>query len=221
MRGLFSRTGAALTGRSRRYGPGSRGCRRRDPRLEENVRNALRALDPELGASVKAGWNSRMRTTAGVAVLGSNEIWLNPGLCGISEDEVQRTLLHELAHLLARRRHPHRRIDPHGQEWREACRDLGIAGESRTHRLPFQGRRLKRRFALRCPVCGGHHERVRRPRRRLACLHCCRAHNGGRYDEKFRLVISGIGLIPEQGGGRTARTVERPLSASSRDGNNR
>lgn len=166
--------------------------RRRDPVLEEKVRMALRDLDPVLASSVKAGWNSRMRTTAGVAVLNRNEIWLNPGLREVSGEEVKRTLLHELAHLLARHRHPHRRIDPHGAEWRAARRDLGIPGESRTHRLPFHARRLKRRFILRCPVCGRHHERVRRPRRPLACLHCCRAHNGGLYEEKFRLLICRI-----------------------------
>jgi hypothetical protein len=58
--------------------------------------------------------------------------------------------------------------------------------------LPFQSRRLKRRFVLSCPSCDRHHERVRRPRRALACLCCCRAHNGGVYDEKFRLVVRSI-----------------------------
>lgn len=191
MREFFSRI-EGLLGRSRRSGQGSRGSRRRDPLLEEKVRRALHSLDPALGASVTAGWNPRMRTTAGIAVLARNEIWINPGLLDVSGEEVDRTLLHELAHLLARHRHPHRRIQPHGPEWREACRDLGIPGETRTHRLPFHARRLKRRFILRCPACGRHHERVRRPRRPLACLHCCRAHNGGLYEEKFRFVISRI-----------------------------
>ena len=196
MREFFSRI-EGLLGLSRHPGHGSRGSRRRDPLLEEKVRKALQALDPALGALVTAGWNSRMRTTAGIAVLGRNQIWLNPGLRDVSEEEVDRTLLHELAHLLARHRHPHRRIDPHGAEWREACRDLGIPGESRTHLLPFHARRLKRRFILRCPVCGSQHERVRRPRRPLACLACCRAHHGGLYDEKFRFVISRKDLHPE------------------------
>lgn len=191
MRELFSRIGGLLS-QTRSANHGSRSTRKRDPLLEEKVRKALRGLDPVLGDLVTAGWNSRMRTTAGVAVLGRNQIWLNPALREISEGEVDRTLLHELAHLLARHRHPHRRMDPHGKEWREACHELGIPGESRTHRLPFHARRLKRRFILRCPVCERHHERVRRPRRPLACLHCCRAYNGGLYDEKFRFVINKI-----------------------------
>ena len=42
---------------------------------------------------------------------------------GIVCDEVDRTLRHELAHLLAQWRVGRRRIAPHGKEWRQACRD--------------------------------------------------------------------------------------------------
>jgi predicted SprT family Zn-dependent metalloprotease len=139
---------------------------------------------------VTVGWNSRMRTTAGIAIASRREIWLNPALRDISEDEVEKTLLHELAHLLAQHRHGRRRIAPHGAEWRQACIDLGIPDEKRTHQLPFVGRRMKRRYRLRCPGCGHSHERVRRPRGRIACLACCRIHNGGRYDERFRFELS-------------------------------
>lgn len=165
------------------------GSKRRDPALEERVRSALRGIDPELASSVRAGWNHRMRTTAGIALLSTKEIWLNPALREISEAEVGRTLLHELAHLLAQHRNGRRRLRPHGSEWRVACRDLGIPDESRTHRFPFQGRRLRRRYRLECPSCGLVYKRVRPPKRRLACLACCRAHHGGLYSEKFRFVV--------------------------------
>lgn len=190
MRKLIARLAAPFSAPPQR---GTRtSVRRRDQELEEKARSAVKPFHEHLSRCLVVGWNWRMRTTAGVAVLGRNQIWLNPALREVSGEEVERTLLHELAHLLARLRHPHRRIEPHGEEWRAACRDLGIPGESRTHRLPFHARRLKRRFILRCPACGRHHERVRRPKRPLACLHCCRAHNGGLYDEKFRFVISRI-----------------------------
>jgi predicted SprT family Zn-dependent metalloprotease len=161
----------------------------RDPELEQRAREKLGDLAPGLGDLLRVGWNPRMRTTAGVAIVSRWEIWLNPAIRGISQEEVERTLLHELAHLLARFRHGRRRLQPHGSEWRLACCDLGIAGEEPTHRLPLPGRRMKRRYILRCPGCGESHERVRLPRRRVACLTCCRLHHGGRYHERFRLEV--------------------------------
>ena len=160
---------------------------RRDGALEEQAREFLAPIAGELSGRICVGWNSRMRTTAGVAIAARCEIWLNPALKTISEQEVTNTLLHELAHLVAQHRHGRRRISPHGIEWREACRDLGIPGEKRTHQLPFEGRGIPRRYQLRCPACGEIHERVRPPRRRVACLSCCRRHHGGTYHERFRL----------------------------------
>ena len=166
-----------------------RAHRRRDETLEDQAREFLMPITPELSGKISVGWNSRMRTTAGVAIPTRCEIWLNPGLKTISEQEVTNTLLHELAHLVAHHRHGRRRISPHGIEWREACRDLGIPGEKRTHQLPFEGRRIRRRYQLRCPACHESHERVRPPRRRVACLSCCRRHHGGTYHERFRLEV--------------------------------
>lgn len=163
--------------------------RKRDPFLEEQARSFLHPLAPKLSPLVIVGWNLRMRTTAGVAIASRWEVWLNPSLREISEAEVEKTLLHELAHLLAQYRHGRRRLAPHGPEWRQACIDLGIPDEKRTHQLPFVGRRMKRRYRLHCPGCGESHSRVRRPRRRLACLTCCRTHNDGRYDDRFRFQV--------------------------------
>jgi len=169
--------------------PSSGNSRKRDPLLEEQARALLHPIAPKLSPLVIVGWNSRMRTTAGVAIASRWEVWLNPALRGISETEVERTLLHELAHLLAQHRHGHRRLAPHGLEWREACYDLGIPDEKRTHQLPFVSRRMSRRYLLSCPGCGESHSRVRRPMRRIACLKCCRVHNNGSYDERFRFQL--------------------------------
>lgn len=162
----------------------------RDSHLEAHVSTLLVSVAPQLYGMVSVGWNSRMRTTAGIAITSRREIWLNPALQEISDAEVEKTLLHELAHLVAQHRHGRRRIAPHGFEWRQACIDLGIPDEKRTHQLPFAGRRMKRRYRLRCPGCGEAHERVRRPRGRIACLACCRNHNGGHYDERFRFLMT-------------------------------
>ena len=169
--------------------PSSGNSRKRDPILEQQARELLHPIAPKLSPLIIVGWNSRMRTTAGVAIASRWEVWLNPALCEISEAEVEKTLLHELAHLLAQHRYGHRRLAPHGQEWRKACCDLGIPDEKRTHQLPFVSRRMRRRYLLSCPGCGVSHSRVHRPRRRIACLACCRAHNNGSYDERFQFQL--------------------------------
>lgn len=171
-------------------GKRSKEWRKRDSALEKRARCYLETLAPRLLPQLVIGWNPRMRTTAGVAIATRSEVWLNPELRSISEEEVDKTLLHELAHLLAQHRHGRRRIAPHGPEWMLACRDLGIPGESRTHQLPFTARRMRRNYLLRCPGCGESHERVRAPRRAVACLACCRTHNKGLYHERFRLLVT-------------------------------
>lgn len=107
----------------------------------------------------------------------------------LGHDEIDRTLRHELAHLLAQWRVGRRRIAPHGSEWRQACRDLGIADEARCHNLPFASKTLPPRYVYRCPNCKEEFPRVRRIRRAIACLACCRKHNGGDFDPRFRLKL--------------------------------
>jgi SprT protein len=91
--------------------------------------------------------------------------------------------------LLAQERAGRRRIAPHGAEWRLACRDLGIGGEPRCHALPFPVARRVRRFLYRCPNCRSAFPRVHRIRRAVACLACCREHNRGNFDARFRLRL--------------------------------
>ncbi len=158
----------------------------RDSLLEARAKSLLERLDPELGTRVVVRWNRRLRTTAGLASYQRCEVLLHPALQEISEAEVDKTLRHELAHLLAQARSGRKRIAPHGAEWRQACVDLGIPNESRTHQLPFVRRRQQRKFFYRCPACEEILSRVRKPRRKIACLRCCRKHAGGRYDERFR-----------------------------------
>lgn len=143
---------------------------------------------PELARRVRVCWNPRMRTTAGRAWWPSRSIELNPKLRECSDEELWRTLKHELAHLVAYERSGRRRIEPHGREWQAACADLGIPGESPFHTLPFERRRLKRNYAYACPGCHAVVHRVKPIRRMVACYQCCQSHNGGSYDSRFRLV---------------------------------
>ena len=109
---------------------------------------------------------------------------------GVVRDEIDRTLRHELAHLLAQWRIGRRRIAPHGQEWRRACVDLGIADEARCHNLPFATKTFLPRYVYRCPNCKEKFPRVRKIRRAIACLACCRKHNGGDFDLRFQLKLT-------------------------------
>lgn len=140
-----------------------------------------------LAARLRVEWNPRLRTVVGRAEPGRDLITLNPILEKFGAEEIDRTLRHELAHLLAQNRAGRRRILPHGREWRRACGDLGLAGERACHKLPLATRQLARRYLYRCRNCEREFPRVRRIRRGIACLACCRKFAGGQYDERFRL----------------------------------
>lgn len=164
-----------------------KGAGRRDPLLEKLSMELLRAAGcRDLNVIVR--WNARLRTTAGLASWHTKTISLNPKLIEVSPNEVQRTLRHELAHFLAQYRAGRKRIPAHGTEWREACKALGIPNEARCHDLPFKRTRQERKFFYVCRECRTTLARVRPVKRRVACLKCCRRHNDGRYDERFRFV---------------------------------
>jgi predicted SprT family Zn-dependent metalloprotease len=160
---------------------------RRDPILEDLCLGLLKAAGCKR-LKVTVSWNSRLRTTAGLACWTRKAIYLNPRLIDISPQEVQRTLRHELAHFVAHYRAGRRRIEPHGEEWREACADLGIPNEQRCHDLPLPRSRMTRKYFYACRECETVLSRVRPVKRRVACIRCCRKHNNGKYDERFRFI---------------------------------
>jgi predicted SprT family Zn-dependent metalloprotease len=157
--------------------------------LQFLARELLRAHGAaRIAAEVQVQWNARLKSCAGRADYRNKLISLNPRLHE-HPPEIDRTLRHELAHLLAQFRAGRRRILPHGQEWRAACHDLGIADEKRCHNLPFPISQRARRFLYKCPGCQRDFARVRRIRRAIACLACCRAHNRGDFDPRFKLRL--------------------------------
>jgi predicted SprT family Zn-dependent metalloprotease len=142
-----------------------------------------------IATELRVEWNFRLKTAAGRADYRQKLISLNPRLIE-HPSEIDRTLRHELAHILAQsRQKSRRRISPHGSEWQQACRDLGIADEQRCHTLPFPAKRYAPRFIYRCPNCRRDFARVRKIKRTVACLAWCRAHNGGEFDVRFRLKL--------------------------------
>jgi SprT protein len=164
--------------------------RSRDVDLETTAQQLLSANGASrIAASLRVDWNSRLQTAAGRADYRHKLISLNPRLHEYGGAEIDRTFRHELAHLLAQFRAGRRRILPHGEEWRTACHDLGIGDETRCHNLPFPISERARRFLYKCPNCQRDFARVRRIRRAIACLSCCRAYNGGEFDARFRLQL--------------------------------
>ena len=173
-------------------------------REEEQIRQALHSMLEEamqrleelsgatFASKVNVVWNSRMRSTAGRAFWPEAKVELNPKLISISLEEVRRTLLHELAHILAYHRCGRMRIAPHGEEWQIACADLGIPGERATHSLPLPRRSQQKKWRYSCPSCGEGVDRVRQMKRYVACYSCCQKFNGGKYDKKFLLVSEQI-----------------------------
>jgi SprT protein len=160
-----------------------------DSDVQTKARELLRAHGAaRIARDLRVEWNPRLQTSAGRADYRQKVISLNPRLFQHAE-EIDRTLRHELAHILAQFRAGRRRILPHGEEWQQACRDLAINGEKRCHNLPFPTRRYVARFIYRCPNCRREFPRVRRVLRVVACLACCRAHNGGEFDARFRLKL--------------------------------
>ena len=157
--------------------------------LQTTARELLRSLGADrIANELGVEWNSRLKTAAGRADYRQKLIFLNPQLVE-HPTEIDRTLRHELAHILALFRAGRRRISPHGAEWQKACVDLGIADEKRCHNLPFLARTYAARFVYRCPNCRQEFPRVRRVRRAVACLACCRKHNGGDFAPRFRLKL--------------------------------
>src|SRR5882762_3723747 len=162
------------------------GC---DAELEKIARDLLRAHGAtRIARELRVEWNSRLKTAAGRADYCQKLISLNPQLFE-HPTEIDRTLRHELAHILAQFRAGRRRVLPHGAQWRQACCDLGIADEKRCHNLPFKVSESARRYVYKCPQCQRDFPRVRRIMRAVACLACCRAHNVGEFDARFRLKL--------------------------------
>lgn len=163
----------------------------RAPEFEKLARDLLRAHGAaRIATEIRVEWNSRLTSCAGRADYRRKLISLNPLLANHGSEEIERTFLHELAHLLAQSRAGRKRILPHGQEWQQACLDLGIGEEKRCHNLSLPVRRRVRRYLYHCPNCRRDFPRVRPARRAVACLACCRAHNRGMFDKRFRLRLA-------------------------------
>ena len=91
---------------------------------------------------------------------------------------------HEIAHALD---YETRGRSDHGRAWKTWARRCG-ADPSRL----YEGgdlRAAEGRYVGRCPHCGAERTFYRLPKRSYACRACCDRHSGGRYTNRFRLVL--------------------------------
>ena len=162
----------------------------RDRELEERGAMLLRRAGAgRIANALRVEWSTRLRSSAGRANYRDHLITLNPRLYEFGAAEIDRTLRHELAHLLAQFRSGRRRVAAHGEAWRAACEELGIGGEARCHTLALPVSRREPRYVYLCPMCAGKFPRVRLIRRAVACLACCKKHNRGRFDPRAKLRL--------------------------------
>ena len=186
LRGLFPKQATArpATARAPKIAAGQ------DAELTRQAAEMLRRLGcEEMAARVAVCWSARLTSTAGHAKPAGALVALNPRLREFP-DEVDRTLRHEVAHLVVFAKAKGRKVAAHGPEWRGACALLGIPGESRCHTLPLPRRQMEKPHAYRCARCGFVVRRVKPIRQpgRVACRACCKTYAGGKYDARFALV---------------------------------
>ena len=91
---------------------------------------------------------------------------------------LERTPGHEVAHCIIDQLHPQRRTRPHGPEWRQLMKDLGLdASRCHTFILDEVPTRRQRRFDYRC-ACQAHrlsatrHNRILRGQAEYRCGSC-------------------------------------------------
>ena len=94
------------------------------------------------------------------------------------ETKVRTILLHEIAHALAGRKAHHSAV------WKAICRSIG--GDGQTYYSAASTVTPDKKVTGQCPNCKRVIKRHRRTA--IACGKCCDKFNGGKYDEKYKIV---------------------------------
>lgn len=117
-------------------------------------------------------------TTAGYAYHRKNHVQLNPVLLAANlQGFKDRTIPHELAHLLAHRMAGIKTIEPHGAEWQGVMRKLGLKPE-RTHSYDVSEARVVARVAGYSCGCQTYELSVRQHNKILrGAIYACRKCN--------------------------------------------
>lgn len=136
-------------------------------------------------------FNSRLRTSAGRFVPGTRRALFSqqrPPLIEVAQYLVEEadsfaliedTIAHEMIHYwLWVRYQPY----GHTEAFYRKMKEMGV---SRYNQVP---RQKPHKYIYRCPSCLIEFK-ARRKLGPLACLHCCKTHNEGRFDPRFKIVL--------------------------------
>lgn len=145
---------------------------------------------------IQKGWTLRFdnsKRRAGLCCedrLNGNYISLSKVLLPLHTNEsVKNTILHEIAHALVGCKHGHNRV------WVKKAKEIGCNGKRCYNNNAFiEGGKeaiiAQSKYTMTCPKCGKKSAAHRKPKRKKACGDCCRAHNGGKYTEKYKLILT-------------------------------
>ena len=99
------------------------------------------------------------------------------------ESQVLDTILHEIAHAMD---FNNRGTTDHSVNWREIAISIGCNGDRcYTSEEVVQP---PSKYTTKCNTCGKEGESMQKPRRSSkACGKCCKEHNYGKYDARYKL----------------------------------
>lgn len=135
------------------------------------------------------GWrfefNTRRRA-AGLCNYSTKQIFLSEWLVKQNLDQAiewENTLRHELAHAIDGAMGGR---NGHNKVWKAIARDVLCTAE-RCYSTNVIQTKVTTKYTLICDSCGKEKASHKVKKSKTACGDCCRAHNGGRYTDKFVL----------------------------------
>lgn len=140
------------------------------------------------------GWTFEFDTARrrlGVCKHRKKVIGLSSYLLPYTKDEaIEDTILHEIAHALVGPKHGHDRV------WQRQAIAIGCNGarcydpKDDFHAGATEQLATQSKYTLECPNCGKKTAVHRRPKRSKACGKCCKEFAYGRYDERFKMMVT-------------------------------
>lgn len=97
---------------------------------------------------------------------------------------VKNTILHEIAHAIQWDKSGYM---SHDYEWVKIAKSIGCDGER-----CYDGADVntpKTKYTLSCGTCDNSRGFSRKPKKDRACGVCCKAHNNGKYSDKYKMIL--------------------------------